>query len=132
MPAVCGAPGEFGTVGGVIFWIDAQLPPQLASWLSQMFRVEAYALRDLHLRDAEDEQIFQKARHQGIVIISKDSDFVEMVLRLGAPPQLLWVTCGNVTNRRLQNLLTQVFPRAQELLASGEAIVEIADLEKTY
>ena len=53
-----------------------------------------------------------------------------MVLRLGVPPQLLWVTCGNVTNRRLQNLLTQVFPQAQKLLASlGEAVVEIADLE---
>ncbi|MEE7625525.1 DUF5615 family PIN-like protein [Methylobacter sp. Wu8] len=115
----------------MIFWIDAQLPPQLASWLSQTFKVEAYALRDLQLRDAEDERIFQKARQQGIVLISKDSDFVEMVLRLGTPPQLLWVTCGNVTNRRLQNLLTQVFPRALELLVSGEAIVEIADLEKT-
>ena len=52
-----------------------------------------------------------------------------MVLRLGVPPQLLWVTCGNVTNRRLQNLLTQVFPQAQKLLASDEGVVEIADLE---
>jgi predicted nuclease of predicted toxin-antitoxin system len=115
----------------MIYWIDAQLPPQLADWLSQTFNVEAYALRDLQLRDAEDEQIFQRARQQGIVIISKDSDFVEMVLRLGAPPQLLWVTCGNVTNRRLQNILIQVFPRAQELLVKGEAVVEITDLETT-
>lgn len=114
----------------MIYWVDAQLPPQLASWLKQTFNVEAYALRDLGLRDAEDGYIFQKARQQGIVIISKDSDFVEMILRLGVPPQLLWVTCGNVTNRRLQNLLTQVFPRGQELLAAGEAIVEIADLEE--
>jgi predicted nuclease of predicted toxin-antitoxin system len=113
----------------MIYWIDAQLPPQLANWLKQTFDVEAHALRDLQLRDAEDEQIFQKARQQGIVIISKDSDFVEMVLRLGAPPQLLWVTCGNVTNRRLQNVLLQIFPRAQELLDAGEAIVEITDLE---
>jgi predicted nuclease of predicted toxin-antitoxin system len=52
-----------------------------------------------------------------------------MVLRLGVPSLLLWVTCGNVTNRRLQNLLTQVFPQAQKLLASGEAAIEIADLE---
>ncbi|MDO9049593.1 MAG: DUF5615 family PIN-like protein [Methylobacter sp.] len=115
----------------MIYWIDAQLPPQLADWLRQTFNVEAYALRDLQLRDAEDEQIFQKARQQGIVIISKDSDFVEMVLRLGTPPQLLWVTCGNVTNRRLQNILIQVFPRAQELLSKGEAVVEITDLETT-
>ena len=115
----------------MIYWIDSQLPPQLASWLSQTFNVEAYALRDLDLRDAEDEQIFQKARQQGIVIMSKDSDFVDMVLRFGVPPQLLWVTCGNVTNQRLQNLLAQIFPRAQELLVSGEAVVEIADLEAT-
>ena len=39
----------------MIYWIDAQLPPQLAGWLSQTFNVEAYAVRDLHLRDAEDE-----------------------------------------------------------------------------
>ncbi len=113
----------------MIYWIDAQLPPQLASWLNQTFKVDAHALFDLDLGDAEDEQIFHKARQQDAVIISKDSDFVEMVLRLGTPPQLLWVTCGNVTNRRLQSILTQVFPRAQELLTAGEAVVEIADLE---
>jgi predicted nuclease of predicted toxin-antitoxin system len=113
----------------MIYWVDAQLPPQLANWLTQTFNVEAYALRDLNLRDAEDEQIFQQARQQGVVIISKDSDFVEMVLRFGTPPQLVWITCGNVTNRRLQGLLTQVFPKAQELLVAGEAVVEIAALD---
>jgi predicted nuclease of predicted toxin-antitoxin system len=102
----------------MIFWIDAQLPPRLANWLVETFNVKAYSLRDLNLRDAEDEQIFQEARQQNVVIISKDSDFVEMVLRLGSPPQLLWVTCGNVTNRRLQSLLLQVFPHAQKLLST--------------
>jgi predicted nuclease of predicted toxin-antitoxin system len=112
----------------MIYWVDAQLPPQLANWLNWTFKVEAYALRDLNLRDADDQEIFQKARQPNIVIISKDSDFVEMVLRFGIPPQLLWVTCGNVTNRHLQALFAQVFPQAQALLASGEAVVEIADL----
>jgi predicted nuclease of predicted toxin-antitoxin system len=68
-------------------------------------------------------------RHQGIIIISKDSEFVEMVMRLDIPPQHLWVTCGNVTNCRLQNLLAQVLPQAQPLQVSGESVVEIADLE---
>ena len=52
-----------------------------------------------------------------------------MVLRLEIPPQHLWFTCGNVTNRRLQNLLTQVFLQALQLLVSGESFVKIADLE---
>lgn len=114
----------------MIFWVAAQLPPLLASWLSETFNVEAYALRDLQLRDAEDLTIFNAAREANAVIISKDSDFVELVLRMGTPPQLLWLTCGNVTNRRLQELFTQLFPRAQELLLKGEAVVEIADFNK--
>jgi len=113
----------------VIYWIDAQLPPLLASWLRETFKVEAYALRDLQLRDAEDLEIFQAARQIKAIIISKDSDFVELVLRMGTPPQLLWLTCGNVTNKRLQALFTELFPRAQELLSKGEAVVEIADIK---
>ena len=42
----------------MIFWIDAQLPPEIAPWLRETFKVEAYALRGLGLRDAEDIQIF--------------------------------------------------------------------------
>lgn len=128
MSVICCPPGQFRKVGGVIYWVDAQLPPQLAAWLSWTFKVEAYALRDLQLRDADDEHIFQQARQANMVIISKDSDFVEMVLRFGIPPQLLWVTCGNVTNQRLQNLFNQVFLQAQALLVSGEAVVEIGDI----
>ena len=45
----------------MIYWVDAhQLPHQLAKWLSDTFKVEAYALRDLNLRDAEDSEIFEK------------------------------------------------------------------------
>lgn len=38
-------------------WIDAQLPPALASWLAVTFSLEAYSLRDLGLRDAKDLEI---------------------------------------------------------------------------
>ncbi len=39
-------------------WVDAQLSPALADWLTAQFDVEASAVRDLGLRDAEDELIF--------------------------------------------------------------------------
>lgn len=79
------------------FWVDAQLPPQLAAWLATEFRVEASSLRDLGLRDAADLEIFQQAAIQpGIVLISKDSDFVDMVSRFGPPPQ---VALGNMRQR---------------------------------
>ena len=107
------------------FWVDAQLPPMLANWLSTQFDVEALSLRDLGLRDSTDGEIFKAAQQAKVVVISKDCDFVEMVSRYGAPPQLLWVTCGNVTNRQLQKVFGNTFPAAIALLAAGEKIVEV-------
>ncbi|NER51730.1 MAG: hypothetical protein F6J92_34830 [Symploca sp. SIO1A3] len=110
------------------FWIDAQLPPNLASWLTETFGVNAVSLKDLGLRDAKDTEIFEAARSAGIVvIITKDSDFVDLVTRLGIPPQILWVTCGNVTNRLLRQIFHRTFSEALILLEAGEAIVEIGD-----
>lgn len=111
----------------MIFWLDAQLPPQLAPWLCERFGVEAVALRDIGLRDASDQRIFDAARAAGVVLVSKDIDFVDLVQRLGAPPQLLWVTCGNVTNARLKTVFEATFAAARDLLADGRPVVEIAD-----
>lgn len=109
------------------FWIDAQLPPQMAQWLMMTFAVEATSLRDLGLRDAQDIEIFEMAKIEGTVIITKDSDFIELVTRFGTPPQILWVTCGNVTNRNLKKIFTNTFSQALQLLQGGERIVEISD-----
>ncbi|BBD65461.1 hypothetical protein NIES4072_08640 [Nostoc commune NIES-4072] len=71
-------------------WIDAQLPPTLALWLTETFDVEATALRELGLRDAKDVEIFEAAQVANAVIMTKDSDFVDLSCRLGIPPQILY------------------------------------------
>jgi len=112
----------------MIFWVDAQLPPSLAPWLADTFGVEACSIRFLGLRDAEDGQIFDLARAgDDVVLISKDSDFIELIAQRGTPPRLLWVTCGNVTNRRLREVFECLFRDAVALLQAGEAIVELGD-----
>jgi predicted nuclease of predicted toxin-antitoxin system len=111
----------------VIFWIDAQLPPQLAQWLSVRFGVEAVPLRALGMRDAADRVIFRAARDSGVVLVSKDVDFVDLIQVNGTPPQLLWVTCGNVSNRRLHEVFDKAFPQALLLLREGRPVIEIAD-----
>ncbi len=82
-------------------WIDAQLSPALARWINEHFEgLEAIAIRDLGLRDAEDAEIFEAARQANAVVVSKDGDFVDLVNRLGPPPQVLWIRCG--TRRMLR------------------------------
>ncbi|MEO0760092.1 MAG: DUF5615 family PIN-like protein [Cyanobacteria bacterium J06648_16] len=107
-------------------WLDAQLPPALADWLTITFSVEASALKELTLRDAQDIQIFEAAKLAKAIVMTKDSDFVDLVCRLGPPPQILWLTCGNVTNRNLKRLLTATLPQALDQLQQGEAVVEIS------
>jgi predicted nuclease of predicted toxin-antitoxin system len=114
------------------FWIDAQLPPTLAEWLTENFEVEAYSIKSLGLRDSRDIDIFQTARNSDVVIITKDIDFIQLVQRYGIPPQILWVTCGNVTNRNLKRIFSGAFPKAMILLEQNEAIVEVSSFAFDY
>lgn len=108
-------------------WVDAHLPPAIATWITSTFGVEAIALRELGLRDAEDLEIFEAAKAQEATVMTKDSDFVDLVARLGAPPKIIWLTCGNTSNVRLREILSKTLPRALELLATGETLVEISE-----
>jgi predicted nuclease of predicted toxin-antitoxin system len=51
-------------------WVDAQLPPALAVWLRENYDVNAFSLRELGLRDADDIAIFHEAKKRGVVLIS--------------------------------------------------------------
>ncbi len=106
-------------------WVDAQLSPAVATWLRERFGVDAVPLRDLGLRDAEDAFIFAAARDRGAVILTKDADFVDLLVRHGPPPQVLWLTCGNTSNAALRTLLDAAWPRVAELLRHAEPLVEL-------
>ena len=109
----------------MIVWVDAQLSPGTARWLSSRFAIEATPVRDLGLHESTDRQIFDAARTAGAVVMTKDRDFVEMVERRGPPPQVVWITVGNTSDQRLRGVLGRVFPEVIEILAAGEPLVEI-------
>ena len=108
-------------------WIDAQLSPTLARWLSEQYAIEASPVRDLGLRDATDEAIFGAARDARAVVMTKDRDFVQLLDRAGPPPQVVWVTCGNTSNARMREILHRNFSDALSLLRAGEPLVEVTD-----
>ncbi|MBW3637112.1 MAG: DUF5615 family PIN-like protein [Armatimonadetes bacterium] len=109
-------------------WIDAQLSPSIAPWIRQNFPVDAVALRDIALRDAEDEEIFFAAKKVAAVVMTKDSDFLNLLDRFGPPPQVLWLTSGNTSNVRLKQILTATLSQAITLLETGEKLIEISDV----
>lgn len=81
---------------------------------------------EIGLRNAEDDELFEAAKRFGqTVIVTKDYDFVELSLRRGAPPQILWLNFGNMSTIAMQIRLRPRFPRALELLEAGAPLVEI-------
>jgi predicted nuclease of predicted toxin-antitoxin system len=109
-------------------WIDAQISPFIALWINSNFpKLNAQSLRSLGLRDAKDYDVFQEARRAGVILMSKDQDFVKLIELHSTPPKLIWITCGNTSNAALCEILQAALPQAIELLNSNENIIEISN-----
>jgi predicted nuclease of predicted toxin-antitoxin system len=109
----------------VIFWVDAQLSPQLAPWLTTQFAVQAWSLGHLGMQRAKDREIFFAARAVDAVVLTKDVDFVRLLEAHGPPPRLIWLTVGNTANDRLRLALAKYWDRILAEFAAGEVMVEI-------
>ena len=110
-----------------MIWLDAQISPSLSEWITKEFSMPCFALRDLGLRDAIDAFIFERAKKENVILITKDSDFVDLVSRLNAPPKIIYLTCGNTSNGRLKEIFKNKLKIAIALL-ENEPLVEIGDL----
>src|SRR5689334_14874547 len=101
-------------------WLDAQLSPEIASWIAKQFAIDAVAVRDVGLLDASDRQIFEAAKRADVVLVTKDSDFSHLIERTGSPPRIIWLRCGNTSNQRLRQIFEKALPKAIALLEAGE------------
>jgi predicted nuclease of predicted toxin-antitoxin system len=98
----------------------------LARWLAQEHGVDAAHVNEIGYLASDDAVIFEAARDGGaMVVITKDDDFVRLLEQHGPPPQIVWVTCGNVRNAALRGVVMPVWPQVAALLAAGEPLVEI-------
>src|ERR1700730_11186695 len=62
-------------------------------------------VRDAGLATATDPAVWAYAAAQGLVIVSKDSDFQHRALLLGHPPKVVWVRLGNCSTSAVAALL---------------------------
>jgi predicted nuclease of predicted toxin-antitoxin system len=104
------------------FLIDAQLSPALADWLRNR-RHEAEHVAEIGLLASTDAAIADHAEAANAVLATKDEDFV--ALRLPDRFVLLWLRCGNATNRALFAWLEPRWDEIERLLSEGERFIEV-------
>ena len=67
----------------------------------------------------DDYSIFLKAKEaKNVVILTKDEDFINWVILKKAPPKIVWITIGNVSNKILFEKVLSSFPAAIAELSS--------------
>ena len=69
--------------------------------------------------------IWEHARAEQAVIISKDEDFVDRWLLSDQPVPLVWIRKGNCSNRALLGWLEPLWPDAVKRLEQGEKLGEL-------
>src|SRR5690625_8012648 len=112
-------------------WLDAQLSRVLARWIADTFGIEVYAVQgDSEMVSAKDAEIFSAAKNAGAIVMTKDRDFVDLLERLGPPPQVIWITRGNTSNRAMQQIPSSSLPAAPALIRRGGSLQEMIDAEQ--
>jgi predicted nuclease of predicted toxin-antitoxin system len=109
-----------------MIWVDAHISPAVTKWIDAELGHPAQSVRDLGLRNGKDKEIFAAAGQANAIVMTKDADFAETVERLGPPPSVIWLTCGNTSNAALRIILKGPLPMAIELIGRGDALVEIS------
>lgn len=104
------------------FLIDAQLPPALCRWLEARGHQAAHITVALSNAAATDAEIADYAEAHEAILITKDEDF--LTLRLPDRFVLLWLRCGNATNRALAAWLKPRWPTIEQMLKAGERMIE--------
>jgi predicted nuclease of predicted toxin-antitoxin system len=86
--------------------LDQNVSSDLVRRLSDLFPGSAH-VKDLQMMKSDDDAIWSFARDNGMVIVSKDSDFQQRSLLHGAPPKVVWLKVGNCPTSRIETLLRE-------------------------
>jgi predicted nuclease of predicted toxin-antitoxin system len=105
----------------VKFLIDAQLPPFVAEWLCKKGH-EARHVQDVELHNASDADVRLFAGKNGMVVITKDRDFIPTDQ---TATQIIWVRTGNIGTRTLIDRIEASLPQLLAHLEEGARLVEL-------
>jgi predicted nuclease of predicted toxin-antitoxin system len=106
------------------FLIDSQLSPALARWIAGQGH-RATHVTELGMGSAEDGIIWESARKEQAVIISKDEDFADRWLLNNEGVALVWIRKGNCSNRAFMAWFEPLWPEVLQRLEQGEAFIEL-------
>jgi predicted nuclease of predicted toxin-antitoxin system len=99
---------------------DQNISFKLVELLSDIFPKSKH-VRDLDLAESTDQEIWNYAKDNEYVIVSKDSDFHQLSFLYGPPPKAIYLSLGNCTTAEIEQSLRAHTKQILEFLADEES-----------
>ncbi|MBD2663196.1 DUF5615 family PIN-like protein [Richelia sinica] len=87
---------------------DENLSPKLPLHLTDLFPNSLH-VRDVDMKSTIDPIVWDYAKSNDLMIVSKDADMHDLSLVFGNPPKVIWIRLGNCSTSQVENLLRQSF-----------------------
>lgn len=85
---------------------DENLSPKLPNRLNDLFP-DSLHVRDVGMKATIDPIVWDYAKDNNLIIVSKDADMHDLSLVLGNPPKVIWLRLGNCSTSQIESLLRQ-------------------------
>ena len=99
---------------------DQNLSHKLARRLTDIFPDSTH-VREVGLKEANDPVVWDYAKQQSFMIVSKDADFHQRSFVFGFPPKVVWVQLGNCTTAEVEQVIRKNLAAIKDFYEDAEA-----------
>lgn len=104
------------------FLVDVNLPYYFSLWND-----DAY-IHQLDIDDTwTDQQIWEYAREENLVIVTKDTDFYNSILISDPPPKVIHLKIGNMRLKEMHEFLNRIWSEVLELIETCKLVSVYSD-----
>ena len=98
---------------------DLYISPRLVLALSDIYPGSMH-VKDVELDMADDWIVWEFAKKDNYIIVTKDTDFSEFSLIAGTPPKVIWIRRGNCSTRAIEMILRNNYEEIKQLAQDSE------------
>jgi predicted nuclease of predicted toxin-antitoxin system len=97
---------------------DQNLSPRLVSRLADLYPHSDHVY-PLGLDHVPDQEVYEYARREGFLLVTKDADFSDLCLLRGFPPKVIWIRRGNCSTAAIEQVLRRHYDDIKALAADS-------------
>ena len=105
--------------------LDANISWRLMPLLSEQFGECIHVNQTELAKPAKDTEIWNYAATNGFIIVTQDSDFLNLFATRGYPPKIILLRTGNISVKEAGEILVQAKPTIKDLEISDYGLLEI-------